>query len=338
MGEPWAVTVVLCTYNRAALLAPALQRLLSQSADAPLYEVVLVDNNSVDETRAVIERYIASSVTPVRYVFEPRQGLSNARNAGIAAARSEIVAFTDDDVLVAEDWVQVIKRAFDEHPDIECLGGRILPVWPSTPPAWLTRLHWVGPLALQDCGDHPFIVDARRPVCVAGANFAFRKRVFARLGLFSPDFPRSEDTEFMLRLWRTGAGALYVPEMRAFAAVQPERLTKAYHREWHSNIGRCNARMELEELTASDGGLRSAIPPVARVLGVPRFAVRLLAREALAWVVATARRNEAQAFWRETQMRELVGYMLESRARLQQSRQARPAEAHASARSTEVLK
>jgi glucosyl-dolichyl phosphate glucuronosyltransferase len=58
MGEPWAVTVVLCTYNRAALLAPALQRLLSQSADAPLYEVVLVDNNSVDETRAVIERYI----------------------------------------------------------------------------------------------------------------------------------------------------------------------------------------------------------------------------------------------------------------------------------------
>jgi glycosyltransferase involved in cell wall biosynthesis len=122
MSEPWAVTVVLCTYNRATLLAPAIQRLLSQSADAPRYEVVLVDNNSVDDTRAVIERHIASSVPPVRYVFEPRQGLSHARNAGIAAARSDIVAFTDDDVLVAEDWVQVIKRAFDVHPDIECLG------------------------------------------------------------------------------------------------------------------------------------------------------------------------------------------------------------------------
>jgi GT2 family glycosyltransferase len=222
----------------------------------------------------------------------------------------------------------VIQRTFDENPEIECLAGRILPIWPSMPPAWLTRLHWVGPLALQDYGDQPFIVDARRPVCVAGANFAFRKSVFSRLGVFSPEFPRSEDTEFMLRLWRTGAGALYVPEMTTYAQVQPERLTKAYHREWHSNIGRCNARMGLAELTAPDGSLRSSDLAVVRVWGVPRFAVRQLAREALWWMVAAARRREAQAFWRETQMRQLIGYMKESRARTRKWRRGTSGASH----------
>ena len=313
MDNCCAVTVVLCTYNRAQLLAPAVERLLGQSIDAPAYEVILVDNNSTDDTRRVVERFLDSTGRAIRYVFEPRQGLSNARNAGIAAARADVVAFTDDDVRVSDDWVQVIRRAFDAHPEVDCLGGRTLPIWPSAPPRWLTPRHWVGPLALQDYGDEAFVVDARRPLCLAGANFAFRKSVFSRIGLFSADFPRSEDTEFMLRLWRQGSWALYVPEMKAFAAVQAERLTKAYHRQWHSNIGRCNARMQLEELTAPDGSLRPAPLCFARVLGVPRFAIRQLAREAADWVRAAAHRSESETFWHEVQARNLVGYMRESR-------------------------
>ena len=259
-----------------------------------------------------------TSTRSLRYVLEPRQGLAHARNTGIAAARADIVAFTDDDVMVAHDWVLELKRNLDAHLEVDCVAGRSLPVWPSDPPAWLTRLHWVGPLALQDYGDEPFIVDARRPICLAGANLAFRKRVFARLGGFSPEFGRSEDTEFMLRFWRAGAGALYVPAMMAHAAVQRERLTKAYHRQWHTNNGKSNARMAMEELTAPDGSLRPNLPHVARVLGVPRFAIRLLAAQAVGWLMAKARRHEPQAFWHETQTRELVGYMCESRARFRQ--------------------
>ena len=321
MSEHPVVSVVLCTYNRAQLLGAALNRLLAQSADSPVHEIILVDNNSSDDTRHVVDRYVHSTARPVRYVFEPRQGLAYARNAGIAAARADIIAFTDDDVCVSEDWVQVIKRTFDAHPGVDCLGGRTLPIWPSVPPAWLTRRHWVGPLALQDYGDAPFTVDARRPLSLAGANCALRKDAFARVGVFSPEFERSEDTEFLLRLWRAGTRALYVPDMRVFAAVQPERLTKRYHRDWHANIGRCNARMQLSELTAADGSLRSEAPPLARLVGVPRFAVRQLATEVLKWCKATARRSESEAFWHETQARTLVEYMRESRARfLQRSR------------------
>jgi hypothetical protein len=177
----------------------------------------------------------------------------------------------------------------------------------------------VGPLALQDYGDEPFVVDARRPLCLAGANFAFRRGVFSHIGLFSEGFLRCEDTEFMLRLWRHGSLALYVPDMKAFAAVQPERLTKAYHRQWHSNTGRSNARMELAELKAPDGSLRQAPPSFARLMGVPRFAVRQLAREAVDWLKAAAHRSEAETFWHEVQARNLVGYMRESRELFLQS-------------------
>jgi glucosyl-dolichyl phosphate glucuronosyltransferase len=319
MDTQCAVTVVLSTYNRAQELPGALERLLGQSIDATAHEVIVVDNNSSDDTRSVVQRFVNSTDRTLRYVFEPKQGLAHARNAGIAAARADVVAFTDDDVRVSDDWVQLIRRAFDDHPEVDCLGGRTLPIWPSDPPRWLTRRHWVGPLALQDYGDEPFVVDARRPLCLAGANFAFRKSVFSRVGVFSPGFLRCEDTEFMLRLWRGGSRALYVPEMKAFAAVQPERLTKAYHRQWHSNTGRSNARMELAELTARDGLLQPTAPSFARLMGVPRFAVRQLAREALHWLRAAAHRSESETFWHEVQARTIVGYMRESRELFLQS-------------------
>ena len=314
MSEVCAVSVVISTFNRSGLLAPALERLLAQRDSTPAYEVVVVDNNSTDNTRAVVEDVIRRAAGRLQYVFEPRQGLSYARNTGVAATRADIVAFTDDDVRVGDDWVQVLKGTFDAYPDVDCLGGRTLPVWPATPPRWLTRLHWVGPLALQDYGDEPFVVDARRVLCLAGANFACRKSVFARIGGFSPEFPRSEDTEFMLRLWLSGGRALYVPKMTAYAAVQSERLKKGYHRRWHFNIGRCNARMAFEEMTAAEGGLRSAVPDFRRVLGVPLFAVRQLSTEIFRWLVHRARGSRAEAFWHELQARAMVGYMRESAA------------------------
>jgi glucosyl-dolichyl phosphate glucuronosyltransferase len=314
MSCPCVVSVVLCTFNRESMLGPAIEGLLGQSASAPPFELIVVDNASTDATRQVVERYMAAAGGRLRYAFEATQGLSDARNAGIRAARADVVAFTDDDVRVAPNWVEVIRRTFDAHPDVDCLGGRTLPEWPSTPPAWLTPLHWVGPLALQDYGDAPVIVDARQAVCLAGANFAFRKQVFDRVGPFSPAYPRSEDTELMIRLWLSGGRAMYVPDMLVHAAVQHERLEKGYHRRWHFNIGRCNARMAFAERSDAGGGLRPALPVLKRVLGVPRFALRQFTAECARWLVTLARRDEARAFWHEVQARSIAGYMLESAA------------------------
>ena len=178
MAGPCSVSLVLCTFNRSRQLRSALGHLLAQSPTAPPFELVVVDNNSTDDTRSIVEACRVSSNGRLCYLFEPKQGLSYTRNTGIAAAQGDIVAFTDDDVRVSSGWVEAIVRASEANPKIVCLGGRMLPLWPEPPPAWLTPLHWVGPLALQDYGDQPFIVDARRPLSLAGANLAIRKEVF----------------------------------------------------------------------------------------------------------------------------------------------------------------
>ena len=251
MASEYAVSVVLSTFNRAQLLGPAIDALLGQHSSAPEYEVIIVDNNSTDDTASIVlSRLMGGRGGPrLRYVFEPRQGLSNARNAGIASARSELVAFTDDDVRVRPDWVRVIKESFDARPDVACVSGPILPIWESPPPAWLTSRHWLGPLALQDYGNESFLLDRKTPLSLAGANVAFRMQVFDRIGRFSPAYARAEDSEFLLRFWCHGYRAAYVPAMIIDALVPPERMTKDYHRRWHVHTGSFSRL--AEELSAA---------------------------------------------------------------------------------------
>src|SRR5205085_10674009 len=160
---------VLSTYNRCGMLEAALDSALAQESRGVHYEVIVVDNNSTDRTREVVEQRIAQGHANLRYIFEAKQGVSYARNIGVAKADAPLIAFADDDVRVASDWVANIKREFDLHPEIDYLGGKILPQWPSPPPDWLTRDHWWA-LALLDCGDEPFYVDADHLVCLPTAN------------------------------------------------------------------------------------------------------------------------------------------------------------------------
>ncbi len=106
--------------------------------DAPprSWEIVVADNNSTDDTRDVVARFAESGPAPVRYMFEPRQGVSHARNAALATASGAVLAFMDDDVRPAEDWLAAVLAALARE-DADIVGGRILPLWESPPPAWL---------------------------------------------------------------------------------------------------------------------------------------------------------------------------------------------------------
>jgi glycosyltransferase involved in cell wall biosynthesis len=253
MSDSPDVSVVISTFNRSPSLLFTLDSLRHQFVEDGLdYEVLVVDNNSTDDTRVLVEELIAGGYSRLRYIFEARQGVSLGRNAGIAAARAPIVAFTDDDNDVGRMWVATIKASLDAHPDVDVLGGPILPRWPSVPPAWLDRRHW-SPLAIVDYGTQPFRSTASRPVCFLTANMAVRRRVFDRIGGFSPDFPRGQDHEFLLRFWCSGGHALYVPSLVASASVQPERLTRRYHRRWHRRHGSIAAAMRLQERIGRGG-------------------------------------------------------------------------------------
>jgi glycosyltransferase involved in cell wall biosynthesis len=296
------VSVVLCTFNRSALLADAVSALLRQ-ADAPPYEVIVVDNNSTDDTRQVAEQFTGDS--RVRYVREPAQGVSHARNLGAAIASAEILAFTDDDVRVGPLWIQSIARAFGEHPDVDMIGGKVEPEWQAEPPAWL-RQTGDAPLALVDYGTEPFRITPAVPRCLITANVAVRRRSVERLRGFSPRLQRvrdgigsTEDHDFQTRLLETGAAALYDPRIVARTIVPPERLSKRYHRAWHQGHGRFYALMRDPLFERSRTGA---------LLGVPAHVYRSAVTEAFRWAVSLLRGRASAAFAHELRLRFLMAF------------------------------
>jgi glycosyltransferase involved in cell wall biosynthesis len=298
---PPRLSIILPTYNRAALLPRALAALGRQTAAPSSYEVIVVDNNSTDGTAAVLKGLDRN----VRSVREERQGLSYARNAGLAAALGDIVAFTDDDVEVAPDWVEIVLHALDSDPSIDGAGGRVLPAWPEPHPAWLTRTHWA-PLALQDHGDGKRIFDRDAPIGLVGANVAFRREVFEWLGPFSVEVQRvedgigsTEDHEFLSRLYEGGGRMLYLPRMLVVARVQPDRCERGYHRRWHEGHGRFHALMRSPEMERAR----------VRLLGVPGHLLRTAARDAWLWVRSVATADWNRAFAAELRLRFFRGFV-----------------------------
>ena len=311
-GEPHMsshdVTVVICTHNRCSDLPWALDSVLAQR-DAPPYEVIVVDNNSTDATAAVVQARLAAHPN-LHYLFEPHQGLPRARNAGILSARSPIIAFTDDDIVVADDWVRSVHRAFQRYPYADCVGGPVLPRWPSSgKPAWFSELQ-TSPLALQDKGQRPVFVNQQNAApCLIGANFAFRKSAFAKSGLFDPEYTRTQDREIQLRLWKAGGLGVYVPDVVTYVDIPTERLTKAYFRLWYRRAGRFHSRMRLLEVLDAAGQLAPPPPADACWLGVPPYIYRQLGRAIVGMIGGILQRDASQSLYHENKVRYLSNYI-----------------------------
>lgn len=318
MGENWDISIVISTYNRCEVLRGALERMLAQEAGEIKYEIIAVDNNSTDDTRSVIESLIARGHGNLRYLFEPRQGVSYGRNSGMKAARAPIFAFTDDDVRVSPDWISKIKRAFDEHPEVDFLGGKVLPYDNLQMPAWLTRKQWA-PLALLDYGESEFYVDSSKPLGLVGANLAFRRKAFDLIGEFATDVQRVkdgigslEDVELQVRAWRAGSRGLYVPGIVAFARVAEDRLIKRYHRRWHTGHGHFYAVMRLEEFE------RSRRRPLFEV---PAHLYKQALLDAGAWAKHACLGRATRAFEYENRVRFFMGFFRKRRAEFIKNRE-----------------
>ncbi len=307
-GSTPAVSVVISTYNRGRDLHDTLRSLLQQSLDASRYEILVVDNNSSDDTKAVVEAIAAQNDGPVRYLFEPQQGVSFGRNAGIRASRAPLIAFTDDDVIAAPAWLANIVRAFDTYADVDYLTGKILPLFASPPADWLTVRN-SGPCTIRDRGeDRLFSTPGHFFPGWATANLAVRRSMLDRSGLFAGDFDRGEDLEFIIRVWRAGGRGMYAPDMVVSHKIPAERISKAYHRMWHRREGEIRARVRYKELFDVHGAL-TAPRRSAPLFGAPAFLYRELADSALQWLKAAARNDQVEAFFHESQTRQNLSYL-----------------------------
>ena len=259
------ISVILCTYNRCQALARALESVgRSALPESTGWEVLVVDNNSTDQTRDVAAEFCRRYPDHFRYLFEPRQGKSHALNTGIAEARGAVLAFMDDDVTVEPTWLRNLTAPLLSGEWISC-GGRVLRDWTSPAPRWLAvdgryqKMSW--PLVSFDHG----LVPAELNLALCGTNMAFRREAFETYGCFRTDLgpegnevrdrsdikpqakrtPRCcEDSEFAQRLLDSGKPLRYEPSAVVHHPVVEDRLTKEYFLRWWFNFGRGNARKQ----------------------------------------------------------------------------------------------
>jgi glycosyltransferase involved in cell wall biosynthesis len=273
------ISVILCTFNRCRLLPAALESIAASNMPAGmLWEVLVVDNNSTDQTREVVETFSRQYPGRFRYLFESRPGKSYALNAGIAAAGGDALAFMDDDVTVAPEWLRNLVAPLQEG-GFAGTGGRVEPRWTTDPPNWLPHEGWAaaGPLVSFDRGDRGCIL-AESPV---GTNMAFPRRAFEQYGGFRVDLGpsphneiRNEDSEFARRLLRAGERLYYVPSAVVYHPVTEDRLSKSYFLTWWFDKGRSEIRES--GIPRDDGRM---------IRGIPLGMFRRVARWAIQWSI-----------------------------------------------------
>ncbi len=276
-----SITVILCTYNRSATLKNALNSVAASVVPQSVrWEVLVVDNNSTDKTREVVQSFCTKYPGKFKYLLEQQQGVSYARNAGIRESSSDVIAFMDDDVTVDPQWLWNLTKSLHGG-EWSGVGGRILPLWECSPPEWLPieSPHMSGPFVAFDRGSEAIPLD-ESPF---GANMAFRREVFERHGGFRTDLGRSadnlmsnEDTEFGRRLLAAGRRLRYEPSAVMRHPVAENRLTKKYLLAWWFGKGRADV-METGALEKENAWT---------VGGVPLFLLRRITGWTLRWILA----------------------------------------------------
>ncbi len=241
--EAAPISVVVCTYNRAPMLKDMLESFLRQrSLDRLLREVVVVDNNSTDGTRAVVAEF-QQRCARLRYVFEPRQGLSVARNRGTAETTGQAVAFLDDDILVDPGWLEGMSDCYLQT-RADVVGGRCsLELRGPVPP-------WFGPVFRKDVSEVE-LGDRRLPIrranLIFGQNLLVRRDVLEAHGGFCEELGRQgralgcgEDTQLVAAVLARGGTVLYEPAALGGHVVGPDRLTWDYF--WEISRSRAASR------------------------------------------------------------------------------------------------
>lgn len=230
-----AVSIVVCTHNRARHLVEALRSLFGQGETHATFEILLVDNRSSDET-PLFGRELAEKGL-VRSIAEPQLGLCHARNTGWKAARGRYVAYFDDDALAEEGWIDAVVEAFDRHPEPGVVGGRVLPIWEAQRPAWLSDAI-ARSLTIVDWPGGAHVIPDVRVEWLVGANMAIRRDVLEEAGGFDPRLDRiggnmlsGGDVHLQRAAIERGHACFYFPGMAIRHLAPRSRLRQ----QWFEN-------------------------------------------------------------------------------------------------------
>lgn len=242
------LSLIVATFNRSEQLLTTLRSVALQSHRAEEWECIVVDNNSKDNTRAVVEKFISEHATlNIRYKFVEEQGLSFARNGGIREAKGDIVAFIDDDERIVADFVSAYISLFDLHPDAMSAGGEIIAEYPTGRPRWMSR-YTEEPIANpMSFSQHIRLFPKGR--IPGGGNMAVRRKALDIVGLFDTSLGRTgksltggEESDLFERMAEHEMACYYLPRAVMYHIIPSEKLTLDYFKRLNFNNGRSQLR------------------------------------------------------------------------------------------------
>jgi glucosyl-dolichyl phosphate glucuronosyltransferase len=297
--------VIIPTYNRGELLKRTLDSLLAAHIPREAeVRVTVVDNNSKDDTRAVVESYMEKFGGRLRYLFEGKQGRSHALNAGIAATNGDLVGMIDDDEEVDAHWFTRIDRAFRDG-NVDFISGPYIPRWGAAQPPWLPKGYRAVIGAIHE-GDQVRVYGEGYDGVLVGGNAVITRSMLKRVGPYSTLVGRKgtrllgcEDDDMTHRLLAAGARGLYLPDLIIYHYVPPERLTKRYYRNWCFWRGVSLGVIDRERPSTE-----------VYLMGVPRHIYGSAARSMLriGRTLLNGDRNPAQNFTDELAVWDLAGF------------------------------
>lgn len=241
------ISVIIATFNRSHLLKRVLESFFHQNGlDNLVYELIVVDNNSTDNTKIVFDRFLGYPT--VRYVFEPKQGVSAARNRGARESKGEIIAFLDDDVVVDRNWLLNLDKCLSET-NADVVGGRSYLIFEETPPEWLESDFRIL-LSEVNLGDErKLLTEGRR---LFGLNLAIRKDLFLCKGGFSLTLGRmgyeltgGEETDLIGKIQGNGNIVVYDPSVRVSHIIDPTRTRWDYFLALADGFSKAKTRNEF---------------------------------------------------------------------------------------------
>jgi glycosyltransferase involved in cell wall biosynthesis len=289
--------VIIPTYNREDLLPLTLESLLAAPIPMGLKVIItVVDNNSKDGTKQLVQHYHEKYGERIRYVFETKQGRSHALNAGITSTTGDLLGMIDDDEKIDSGWYQTVFDAFRSK-QLDFIGGPYVPEW--LPSQYGGVVGWV------DGGDKEMPFDSNYPGILMGGNAVLKRSILEKIGLYTTWLGRTdkrllsgEDEDLYHRLLAAGAKGMYLPNLIIYHHVPPERLTKKYFRSWcfwrGVSLGLLDRKRKL---------------PCAYLLGIPRWRYRKAAQGAISTIsqVFVKPKDPAKAFASELGVWDWIG-------------------------------
>ena len=238
------LSIIICSYNRASYISDALTSLYNQSSELDNFEVIIVDNNSTDNTKEVYAIWRQSNTNgQFTFISETKQGASFARNTGAAIAKGKWVCFMDDDAVATANYVENILKHIQNKPDAVGFGGRIIPKYIPSEPKWMS--YYVSSL-VGNFDYAPIACAFENGKYPLESNMIVKKSVYDQIGGFNVNLPGvvgtlrigGEGKELFYKILALGHIIYYDPAICVHHVVEVKKLTSEYMYRVASGIGR----------------------------------------------------------------------------------------------------